>query len=207
MLKPYRTGSVVNLPGRGKLPSYLLEAQVNALIQAFQTWFDSSPDKWRKNRARHWAVFLVLRFSGARLGEVLRIDDTQDINWREGEIRVLILKRRQRAYRTVFLPQNVLTELSRLLAEFPELRGKLFSVHERVFRRIFAERAQEANIPKEFAHPHILRHTRAIEMIRAGVPLTLIQQLLGHSALTTTAVYLQVFQGEAKQILKDRGLI
>jgi len=207
MLKPYRTGSVVNLPGRGKLPSYLSEAQVNALTQAFQTWFDSSPDKWRKKRARHWAVFLVLRFSGARLGEVLRIDDTQDINWREGEIRVLILKRRQRAYRTVFLPQNVLTELSRLLAEFPELRGKLFSVHERVFRRIFAERAQEANIPKEFAHPHILRHTRAIEMIRAGVPLTLIQQLLGHSVLTTTAVYLQIFQGEAKAILYEKGLI
>jgi len=207
MLKPYRTGSVVNLPGRGKLPSYLSEAQVNALTQAFQTWFDSSPDKWRKNRARHWAVFLVLRFSGARLGEVLRIDETQDINWREGEIRVPTLKRRQRAYRTVFLPQNVLTEISRILAEFPELRGSLFSIHERVFRRVFAERSQEAGIPKELAHPHILRHTRAIEMIRAGVPLTLIQQLLGHSALTTTAVYLQVFQGEAKQILKDRGLI
>jgi len=207
MLKPYRNGSVVNLPGGGKLPSYLSEAQVNALTQAFQTWFDSSPDRWRKSRARHWAVFLVLRFSGARLGEVLRIDDTQDVNWREGEIRIPTLKRRNSACRTVFLPQVVLTELSRLLAEFPGLQGRLFTVHDRVFRRIFAERAQEAGISKALAHPHILRHTRAIEMIRAGVPLTLIQQLLGHSALTTTAIYLQIFQEEARRILQERGLI
>jgi len=207
MLKPYRAGSIMSLPRGVRLPSYLTEEQLNALTRSFQEWFDEAPTKWRRARARHWAVFLVLRFSGARLGEVLRIDDTQDINWREGEIKIPTLKRRQRAYRTVFLPQNMLTELSRLLAEFPELRGKLFSVHERVFRRIFAERAREVGIPKELAHPHMLRHSRAIEMIRAGVPLTLIQQLLGHSALTTTAVYLQVFQGEAKQILRERGLI
>lgn len=206
MLKPYQANSIVNLSG-GRLPSYLTEAQLNALTRSFQEWFDSAPNKWRKSRARHWAVFLVLRFSGARLGEVLRINDTQDINWREGEIRIPTLKRRQAAYRTVFLPQNMLTEISRLLAEFPDLRGNLFSVHERVFRRVFTERSREADIPKELAHPHVLRHSRAIEMIRAGVPLTLIQQLLGHSALTTTAIYLQIYQGEAKKILAERGLL
>ena len=206
MLKPYRTNSVV-LPAGGSLPSYLSEVQINALTQAFQIWFDSSSNRWRKSRARHWAVFLVLRFSGARLGEIIRTNDSQDINWREGEIKIPTLKRRRRVYRTIFLPQNVLTEISRLIAEFPELRGRLFLVHARVFRRIFTERSKEANIPKELAHPHVLRHTRAVEMIRAGLPLTLIQQLLGHSALTTTAVYLQIFQGEAKQILKEKGLI
>jgi len=205
MLKPYQENSPANLPG--SLPLYLTESQLNALTKAFQDWFDKAPGKWRKPRARHWLVFLVLRFSGARLGEVLRIDDSQDINWREGEIRLPTLKRRQKAYRTVFIPQNVLTEISCVIAEFPKLRGKVFAVHERVFRRVFAERAKEAGIPRELSHPHILRHTRAVEMIRAGVPLTLIQQLLGHSTLTTTAIYLQVFQGEAKQILRERGLL
>ena len=206
MLKTYRGGAVERFSG-GKLPSYLSEPQVNALTQRFQTWFDDSSTRWRKPRARHWAVFLVLRFSGARLGEVLRVDDTADINWREGEVRVPTLKRRAPASRTVFLPQQVLTELSRLLMEFPELRGRLFAVHERVFRRIFGQRAREAGLPRELSHPHVLRHTRAVELVRAGVPLTLVQQLLGHSALTTTAIYLQLFQAEARQILKERGLI
>jgi len=204
-LKPFYSPSTFSISN--KLPSYLTEAQLNSLTAQFQAWFDKAPERWRGARARHWAVFLVLRFSGARLGEILRINDSQDINWREGEIRIPTLKRRQKAFRTVFLPQNVLTELSRILAERPELRGRLFSVHERVFRRIFAEQARAAGLPKELSHPHVLRHSRAIEMIRAGVPLTLIQQLLGHAALTTTAVYLQVFQGEARQILQEKGLI
>ncbi len=190
-----------------KLPKYLTEEELNRLTVSFQSWFDQAPGKWRKNRARHWAVFLTMRFSGARLGEVIQVDDTRDIHWREGEIRVPTLKRRQAAYRTVFLPQNVLTEISRILAEFPELRGRLLRVHPRVFRRVFAERAREAGIQKELAHPHVLRHSRAIEMIRAGVPLSLIQQLLGHAFLSSTAVYLQVFQGEARRILQERGLI
>lgn len=203
----YRPGFPHEVAGTKSLPVYLTEGELNRLTEKFQAWFDGARGKRRRSRARHWAVFLVLRFSGARLGEVLSIDDTTDINWREGEIRIPTLKRRTKASRTVFVPQLVLTELSRALAEFPDLRGRLFSVHERVFRRVFAERAAEAGLPPGLGHPHVLRHSRAIEMIRAGVPLTLIQQLLGHASLTTTAIYLQVFQGEAKQILRERGLI
>jgi len=204
MLPRYR-GDLVQLGG--SLPSYLSEEQLNSLTQSYQSWFDSTHPRYRKQRGRHWAVFLVLRFSGARLGEVIKIDDTQDINWREAEIKIVTLKRRKRAFRTVFLPQTVLTELSRILAEFPELRGRLFRVHPRVFRRIFAERATEAGIPRELGHPHILRHSRAVELLRAGVPITLVQALLGHASLTTTAIYLQVHQSEAKKILRERGLI
>ena len=204
MLPRYR-GDLVQLGG--SLPSYLVEEQLNALTKSYQSWFDSAHPRYRKQRGRHWATYLVLRFSGARLGEVIKIDDTQDINWREAEIKVRTLKRRKRAFRTVFLPQQVVTELSRLLAEFPSLRGRLFKVHPRVFRRVFAERATEAGIPRELAHPHILRHSRAVELLRAGVPITLVQQLMGHASLTTTAVYLQIHQSEAKRILREKGLL
>jgi len=42
-----------------------------------------------------------------------------------------------------------------------------------------------------------------MEMVRADVPLTIVQQIL----VNTTAVYLQFSGQEAKAILKDRGLI
>ena len=203
MLVQFKGGLVQS----SSLPNYLTEEQLNSLTASYQRWFDEAPDKYRKQRARHWVTYLVLRFSGARLGEVTQIDDTQDIDWRNAEIKIISLKRRRRAFRTVFLPQNVLTEASRVLVEYPQLRGKLFKVHPRVFRRLFTQRALEAGIPRELAHPHILRHSRAIEMVRAGVPLTLIQQILGHTSLLSTSIYLQIHQSEAKQILREKGLL
>jgi len=39
------------------------------------------------------------------------------------------------------------------------------------------------------------------------VPVTVVQDILGHSALTTTAMYLRISGYEAKEILKQKGII
>jgi site-specific recombinase XerD len=54
------------------------------------------------------------------------------------------------------------------------------------FRRL----AAQAGIRRRFA-PHQLRHARAVELAREGVPLTVIQRQFGHANLGTTSIYLQ----------------
>jgi len=51
------------------------------------------------------------------------------------------------------------------------------------------------------------RHTRAIELLRAGVPVTIVQEILGHSTLNTTAVYLRFTAEEKKIIMREKGMI
>ena len=207
-LAAYRLPALTGAPA----VEYLTEVQMNALVDTFQRWFDESPtEAKRKSRGRYWLCFLVLRFTGARLGEVLRIDDRTDIDFRNAEIKLVTLKRHNRARknhtRIVPVPANVISEIATYLAEFPEQKGKVFALDQGNFRCIFYERAQEAGIPKGLDHPHILRHTRAVELLRTGVPVTIVQDLLGHAALTTTALYLRISGQEAKWILRQKGMI
>ena len=191
---------------------YLTPTQLNNLVEAFQNWFDQSPTTTKRRiRGRYWLAFLVLRFTGARIGEVLKIDDTTDINFREAEIKLITLKRhnpkKKNHSRIIPIPSNVIAEIATYIAEFPEQRGKIFKLDQGNFRKVFYARAEEAMIPKPLAHPHVLRHTRAIELLKAGVPVTVVQDILGHSALTTTAIYLRISGHDAKEILKQKGVI
>lgn len=49
-------------------------------------------------------------------------------------------------------------------------------------------RATSAEVP-ERVHPHLIRHTRAMDLYRCGMPLSYIAEFLGHASMTTTEIY------------------
>jgi integrase/recombinase XerD len=42
------------------------------------------------------------------------------------------------------------------------------------------------------AHPHRFRHTFASDMVRAGISLPALMQLMGHAFISTTMIYVQI---------------
>ena len=207
MIKPFSQGF---LALSSPPIQYLSQNQLNNLTRVFQNWFDESPTpKRREIHGRYWLTFLVLRHTGARLGEALAINDNVDIDFRNSELKLVTLKRHRPGdhSRIVPVPSNVIAEIATYLAEFPGQKGKVFGLDQGNFRRVFYARAAESAIPKKLAHPHILRHSYAIELLRAGVPVTIVKDLLGHSNLNTTAIYLHLSGQEAKAILREKGII
>jgi molybdate transport system regulatory protein len=184
---------------------YFNNEELNSLVREFQNYYDNSPR--RRSAGKYWLTFLFLRFTGARVSEVLSIDDTKDIDYRNSRIRLITLKRKKKVYRTIPVPTDLINELLRYLAEYPEERGKVFKIQYVHFYNKFKNLCIKAGIDIEKAHPHSLRHTRAIELINAGVPLNHIQALLGHSSILNTSIYLLVTGKELEVILKEKGLI
>ena len=57
-------------------------------------------------------------------------------------------------------------------------------------RSLFRHHRQTTRVTK--ANPHRFRHTVALDMMRAGVSLPALMQLMGHAQIQTTLVYLHI---------------
>ena len=151
-------------------------------------------------------VMLSLAYGcGLRASEVVRlkvgnIDSDQKI--------IRIVQSKGRKDRNVMLPSDILDQLRDWWKErstgqdkdvpapermlFPGYHGKHLS--SRQLSRLFLESAKAAGITKRVTL-HTLRHSFATHLLERGVDIRVIQALLGHSKLTTTARYARVATG------------
>ncbi len=69
----------------------------------------------------------------------------------------------------------------------------------RTIQKVIEKAKVDANIHKD-VHIHTLRHSFATHLLEAGVDIRHIQELLGHSDLSTTQIYTTVSNSELKKI-------
>lgn len=180
------------------------EAQVAALELSFRSWMDASRRRADyASRRRLWLIFLLLRSTGARLGEVLGLDPTRDLDL-DSERPTAHFGRNGGDGREVPLPADVARALREALAD-PTLApdaAKLFDMDQGHVRRKFYERAEAAGLPRELASPSVLRRSRARQLMRQDVPLPVVQRLLGHSSADLTAAFSDYSDLEAGDIVE-----
>ncbi|WP_296428577.1 tyrosine-type recombinase/integrase [Yoonia sp.] len=151
-------------------------------------------------------VMLSLAYGcGMRAGEVVRLK-VGDIDGAQGIIRIVQSKGRKD--RNVMRPKDILDLLREWWKERPTDQDKDVPAPERVLfpgycgkhlsarqiSRLFKETAGEAGITKPVTL-HTLRHSFATHLLERGVDIRIIQALLGHTKLTTTARYASVATG------------
>jgi integrase/recombinase XerD len=126
-----------------------------------------------------------LRISEATTLEVRAIDRAN---------RVLHIVGKGNKERLVPLPQPMLDELGRLWRThrnrrwlFPNRHGDA-PLHRRVLSDTFASATVAAGIQRRVT-PHSLRHSYATRLIENGVDIRIVQILLGHASIASTAIY------------------
>jgi site-specific recombinase XerD len=82
---------------------------------------------------------------------------------------------------------------------FPSIRDPQQPMIDGTAQRIFYRAIRRAGLPDK-GGIHSLRHSFATHLLEAGVEITVLQRLLGHSSLSTTSAYLHVRQERLAQI-------
>lgn len=146
---------------------------------------------------RNRAAVGVLYRTGLRVSELLALK-TKDIDRKASTLRVL--RGKGKKARTVGIDAGAVALLDEWLTVRASrgikgsapiictLRGG--PVSPEYMRQMLKRMAKRAGIDRR-VHPHMLRHSFAVELVGEGVPMPIIQRLLGHSSLSTTATYLQ----------------
>ena len=114
---------------------------------------------------------------GLRISEAVAIEVTA-IDGASGVIRVIGKGNKERC---VPLPAPVLAELRRL---WKTHRHQRWLCPSPTGRKVLAETGIKARVT-----PHTLRHSYATRLLEAGVELRIVQILLGHASIGTTALY------------------
>jgi len=163
------------------VPICLTEEQAQRLLEAAHT-------PW------HRALIAVLLFTGLRRSEAVAIT-LEDLDLEKGQ---LLVHGKGSKDRVVPLTPLVVQAIQHYLERRPQTDShRLFlsrigghPIAGRVVNRMLVRVLHEAQLDKEGITPHKLRHTFATHLIRSGVDVRTVQELLGHADIQTTARYL-----------------
>lgn len=181
------------------LPEAPLEpAEVDALIAAIP--------KRDALDLRNRAIVEVLYGCALRLSECLHLDvDDLDQSRRTLQVR----GGKGNRDRTAPLMKGALGAVKdylavrRLLLVGPD-RGALFLTNRGlrigpfVVQNLLADLSKRAGLGRR-VHPHLLRHSIAVAMLRGGADIRHVQALLGHASIETTKIYLRMVPGHLRE--------
>jgi site-specific recombinase XerD len=190
-LGPARVPDASFAPRRPRrLPDAPRRAEVEATLDALG---DDEPLALR-NRALVELVYSA----GLRSREAVQLD-LADVDFEQEHVRVLGKGGKERV---VPLGEEAAHWLGRYLREArPELvRG----AENALFVSARGRRLDTSTLRRVLAHPHRLRHAFATHLLEGGADLRTIQELLGHSSLSTTQIYSHV-DGKRLRRIYDRA--
>ncbi len=187
------------MPRPRHLPKRLTREEVARLLAV--------PNRRAPTGVRNRALLRVLYRGGLRCSEALDLRP-RDVQLGRNEIRINAGKGDKD--RVVWIDDSTVEILDRWRAIRPGKAATFFCtlngarLDDGYVRAMVARYGRRAGIQIR-CHPHLLRHTFATELLEDGYLLTEVQQLLGHSDLETTQIYLHVSNETLRLRLKERA--
>lgn len=202
---------IIDSPKLGKqLPKSLSMTEVELLLKHAHD--DTSPEGLRLS-----AILEILYASGLRVSELVGLK-LSALQYETGTRRIkplLIVRGKGNKERVVPLNKSAIDALSeyisireifvKLSKDSPWLfpsGGKGGHLTRQRLGQLLKQLAINSNIDPERISPHVLRHSFATHLLNNGADLRTIQEILGHSDISTTQIYTHIAKERLKSIVE-----
>lgn len=156
---------------------------------------------------RDKAILEIFFSTGLRLAELCSLSRYLDL--KRGEVTV---RGKGDKLRVVFISDSAREAVKKYMDKRSDAEEKLFvsidksgkvigPVTPRAVQRVVERRAREAGLTKRI-HAHLLRHSFATDLLVNGADLRSVQELLGHSNISTTQIYTHLTNKELREVHK-----
>ncbi|WP_371864075.1 site-specific tyrosine recombinase XerD [Ciceribacter naphthalenivorans] len=192
------------------LPKFLSVEQVGKLLSLAEQE-TNRPGPGRLSRLRLLALLELLYATGMRVSELVSLP--AKVLTQEG--RFLVVRGKGNKERLVPLSKASIDALARYGTAMTDERGErepssfLFPAASKeghlprqVFARDLKDLAIRAGLPPASVSPHVLRHAFASHLLANGADLRVVQELLGHSDISTTQIYTHVLDERLRELVQ-----
>ena len=154
----------------------------------------------------------ILYSTGIRVSELLSIK----LSHFNGSSSFLIVNGKGNKERMVPLTENAIREINEYISSlenvydldnivflYPGLGGKN-SMTRQYFAKQLKFYSRAAGLDDDQISPHVIRHAFASHMLSNGADLRAVQQMLGHSDISTTQIYTHILDEKLKSTIKEK---
>lgn len=202
--------AILDAPKKARpLPKVLTVEDVSGMLTlAEEESRLEGPDQ--PQRIRRLALLELLYATGMRVSELVSLP--AKVLTQEG--RFLVVKGKGNKERLVPLSRTAIEALARygaIRAEKPVHAASPFlfpaaskegHLPRQVFARELKDLAIRAGLSADAVSPHVLRHAFASHLLGNGADLRVVQELLGHSDISTTQIYTHVLDERLQQLVQ-----
>ncbi|MGM0502529.1 MAG: site-specific tyrosine recombinase/integron integrase [Bacillota bacterium] len=187
-------------------PVYLTEKEINAFLQAINNYES-------KNQSRDLAINKIFLYCGLRISELVNLN-LADINYEDNSIKFYGKGKKERYVplhpEAMIAVENYLPQRRQIEPNDQDAAQALFlsnrgnRISQRTIQIMVKKYAKKAGIKDpDRITPHKLRHSFATMVYKKTKDLRIIQELLGHSNISTTQIYTHTDKKQRKDAVNQ----
>jgi integrase/recombinase XerD len=191
-----------------QLPKFLTDDEIHKIINAI------NEEHFPKNYLQFKCLFMMMYHSGMRVSEAVKLPlSAIKYKYIDGKVsdiqNYIIITGKGNKERMIPISDETINDIKKYLASRIDQKSKyLFNSRDHHLTRQTAwmwikKATMLAGIDISKVSPHKLRHSIAVHLIKNGMDVRLLQEILGHEDISTTSIYTELNNDEITKLVHN----